>query len=80
MGGDRIGLGAKHSQGESKGDDTAMNYYHDDSGHYDNGGYTNDEVEMLFSKVRHNRIEFVLDAFRRGCDPAIRVSALYMCV
>jgi hypothetical protein len=58
---------AKHSYGDSKGDDL-----------YANGEYSQEDsdVEVLFSKVRHNRVEFVLNAFRQGCDPRIRVSIL----
>jgi hypothetical protein len=31
------------------------------------------DVEQLFSKIRHNRMEFVVESFEAGCDPFVKV-------
>jgi hypothetical protein len=48
---------------------------------FDDSAFHDDDidVEELFSKIRHNRIEFVTSKLREGCDPRLMVCGEYMC-
>ena len=35
------------------------------------------DVEQLFSRIRHNRIQYVVDAFETGCDPFVTVIEMF---